>query len=210
MKSLLLVGLGTYLIFFATVIDSRALLLKTTVTATISAIEGDSSLQLGDVVTFRWIYDVSSSKMNSYCDGGEGVCNTCDITEYAEFNFLSDAIVKFSPHFDQILNKSLSLDNHQYSHKTVAYGGIIGDVGVSRFLHTCGDCYLSIINYREKKIMYMAVFQEGKESVKGTGYKFRNVKFNTTTVKGTPDPELATKLLSNTGILMLAEHTLKK
>lgn len=206
MKSLFLVGLGTYLIFFATVIEGNALLLETTVTATISAVEGNSPLQLGDEVTFRWIYDVSSHEMNSYCDRGEGVCDTFDTTEYAEFNFLSDAIVKFSPHFDQILTKSLNLHNHKYSHKTVVYGGTISNTSVIRFTHRCGDCYISITNYGEKITIYMAVFQKNEERVQGIKYEFTDLKLKTIPVKEKLGPELAGKLFSIKGILELAEY----
>ena len=206
MKILLLTGLATYIIFFGTALEGRALSLETTVSATIAAIEGHSPLHIGDEVTFSWTYDVSSSEMNSYCDQGEGICHTFDKTQYNGFNFLSDATLTFSPHFDQILTKSLSLDNHKYSHKTVVYGGRIGDVGVFRFIHRCDDCYLSIIYYGKKKTMFMAVFQENEERVQGVGYEFRGLKFTTTLAKGIPDPKLAAKLLSSTGILELAGH----
>jgi hypothetical protein len=204
MKNILLTGLVTYIIFFGTVVEGWALLLETTVTATITAVEGHSPLHIGDEVTFRWTYDVSSSEMNSYCDQGEGICNTFDKTQYNGLNFLSDATITFSPHFNQILTKSLSLDNHKHSHKTVVYGGLIGNVGVLRFIHRCGDCYLSIIYYGEKKNIYMAVFQENDEGVHGIGYEFRDLKLTTIPAKRIPDPKLSSKLLSSTGILKFA------
>ena len=204
MKNLLPAALVTYIIFLGTALEARALLLETTVTATIAAIEGHSPLHIGDEVTFSWTYDVSSSEMNSYCDQGKGICNTFDKTQYNGLNFLSDATITFSPHFNQILTKSLSLDNHKHSHKTVVYGGLIGNVGVLRFIHRCGDCYLSIIYYGEKKNIYMAVFQENDEGVHGIGYEFRDLKLTTIPAKRIPDPKLSSKLLSSTGILKFA------
>ena len=203
MKNLLPAALVTYIIFLGTALEARALLLETTVTATIAAIEGHSPLHIGDEVTFSWTYDVSSSEMNSYCDQGKGICNTFDKTQYNGLNFLSDATITFSPHFNQILTKSLSLDNHNHSHKTVVYGGLIGNVGVLRFIHRCDDCYLSIIYYGEKKTIYMAVFQENEERVHGIGYEFRDLKLKTIPAKRLSDPKLSSKLLSSTGILQL-------
>ena len=210
MKSLILTSFLTILIFFFSMGEGKALLLETTVTAIISDVEGDSVLQVGDEVSFQWVYDLSSYEMNSYCGNGEGVCRTFNITEFTGFHFLSDASLKFSSHFDHVLNKSLVLDNHQYPHKTVVYGGIIEDVGILKFIHKCGDCYLSIVNYGDTGTMYMAVFQDGEENVKGVRYEFTDIKFNTITAEETPDPELAIKLLSNSGILEIASHTIKK
>jgi len=205
MKSILLTGLVTYIVLFGTAIEGQALLLKTTITATIASIEGYSPLHIGDEVTFSWIYNVNSSEMNSYCDQGEGICDTFDKTRFNGLNFLSDAILTFSPHFNQTLTKSLSLNNHKYSHKTVVYGGIIGDSGVIRFIHRCDDCYISIINYGKKITIYMAVFQENEERVQGIRYEFRDLKLNTIPVKEKLGPELAGKLFSSKGILELAE-----
>lgn len=210
MTRLVLIGLGSSLIFFSTVIEGWALLLETTVTATVSAVEGDSSLKFGDEVTFQWTYDISSVEMNSYCDHGEGVCQTFDTIQHKGFHFLSDATLKFSPCFDEILTKSLSLNTNQYTHKTVVYGGIVDNVTVFRFFHSCEDCCLSIVEYGAKKTMYMAVFQEGKKNREGISIEFKDVKFTTATARKTPSPQLATKLLSSTGILELSGYTQKR
>lgn len=206
MKSTFFIGLATYIVLCGTVIEVQALLLETTVTAYVEAIEGHSLLHIGDEVAFSWVYDVSSSEMNSYCDRGTGICDTFNKDQFKGLNFLSDATLTFSPHFNQTLTKSLNLNNHKYSHKTVVYGGTSGNTGVIRFTHRCDDCYMSIMNYGKRKTIYMAVFQEKEKRVYGTRYEFRALKLKTLPVKENLNPKLAGKLISSKGIVELAEH----
>jgi hypothetical protein len=183
--------------------EAGAVLLKTTVTATIASVRGDSPLKAGDQVTFTWTYDVSSTQMHRFCDDGATDC-IHDETNFTGFDFMSDARLSLSDNLRNVLPVPINPVRHLSSHETVVYGGEIGGSSVFRFVNRCDSFYLSLF-YGGSESNCMIVFKKDGDGVYGIGYEFADLQFSTTLAGGAaPDPETATSLLSRAGILRFA------
>lgn len=193
----------TALILLGMTEKAYAVLLKTTVEATIASVRGDSPLKVGDRVTFIWTYDVSSTQMHRFCEDGATDC-VHDETNFTGFDFMSDAKLSLSENLQAILPVPINPVRHHSTHETVVYGGEIGGDSVFRFVNRCDSFYLSLF-YGGSDTSCMIAFKKDDNGVYGIGYEFKDLQFSTTLASGAaPDPETATSLLSRAGILRFA------
>jgi hypothetical protein len=199
MNTRLAVLLITALILLGITAKAEAVLLKTTVNATIASVRGDSPLKVGDQVTFIWTYDVSSTQMHRFCEDGATDC-VHDETNFIGFDFMSDAKLSLSENLQDILPVPINPVRHQSTHETVVYGGEIGGDSVFRFVNRCDSFYLSLF-YGGSDTSCMIAFKKDKRGIYGIGFEFTDLHFSTTLAGAAPDPETATALLSRAGIL---------
>ncbi|MBI5558478.1 MAG: hypothetical protein HY885_12660 [Deltaproteobacteria bacterium] len=182
--------------------DAHAVQLKTTVTAKIVSIRGDSPLAVGEQVSFIWTYDLSSTQMHRFCDDGAADC-VYDESNFTGFDFMSDAKLSLSDNLQGILPVAANPVRHLSSHETVVYGGEIAGESVFRFENRCESFYLSLF-YGVASTSYMVAFKKDEKGVYGIGYEFEDLRFSTTLATADPDPEMAAILLSRSRTLRFA------
>ena len=194
-------------VFFAVFLCSapcKAFVLKTTVTATIASVEGDSSIRTGEDVSFVWVYDINSRVMHRHC-GKDCVHETYDYSKFQGFSFLSDAKLTLSPGFEDVVPTTLFPVTHSFSHETVVYGGMVNGEAVFRYVNKCSCFYLSLFD-GGPNTGTMTIFDKKENPTRSVAFDLSNLRFSTTLADDVPDPQLATELLSRERILDLAER----